>query len=58
MLLNSATKIRKSEQNAKGKLVFLFIFERKYLRPKVRGTKKYGINKRKSNSFNDSPIVF
>ena len=51
MLLNSATKIRKSEQNAKGKLVFLFIFERKYLRPKVRGTKKCGINKRKSNSF-------
>ena len=29
----SATKIRLSEQNAKEKLVFLFILERKYLRP-------------------------
>ncbi len=28
----SAAKVRISEQNAKGKLVFLFFFERKYLR--------------------------
>jgi len=36
-----SAKVRLSEQNAKGKLVFLFIFERKYLRDIVS---KYGLS--------------
>jgi hypothetical protein len=34
------TKVRISERNAKGNGVFLFISERKYLRLKVKGTKR------------------
>jgi len=46
-----AAKVRISEQNAKGKLVFLFIFEREYLRPKVRGNAKRAKNQISQREF-------
>ena len=35
-----SAKVRISEQNEKEKLVFLIIFERKYLRAQLKGTNK------------------
>ena len=47
----SPAKVRIREQKTKRKLVFFGFLERKYLRPKVRGTNKRGQNKINSHLF-------
>jgi len=38
-----STKVRLTEDKAKGKLVFLFFVERKYLRQQIKGKQKLGV---------------